>query len=226
MAIRTSIQPRQIIRNVVMLLLCVGFGIWGWYDFAIKIPALETAVTEHAKLLAVTDSAERRKAEGGTLTAAEIEAYEMARAELAARFKERPEPPAAYDRAVQLWVYVVGCGILGTVWCIWALWSLSRKRYALEDDDSLVLPEGRYPVADLKGIDMSRWMEKSIAVVELPNGDKALLDDYKYKNVDRIVGAIAQRFHPDDWTDEAKPVRKSAESESASNGDARADSGR
>jgi hypothetical protein len=51
-------------------------------------------------------------------------------------------------------------------------------------------------------------MDKSVATVKAVDGKSTLLDDYTYKHVDRIVGAIASRLHPDDWTADARPVKK------------------
>ena len=59
---------------------------------------------------------------------------------------------------------------------------------------------------------MSIWMKKSIARVEVKGETGPIvLDDYEYENVYLIVGALAHRFHPDAWTEEAKPVKDDAE---------------
>ena len=57
------------------------------------------------------------------------------------------------------------------------------------------------------------WMAKSIAWLVHSDGTRVKLDDYKHKNLYLIVGAIASRLHPDQWTPEAKPVK--AEQEAA-----------
>ena len=41
MPIRTTIQPFVFWRNAIFAILCVVFGLWGWYDYSIKIPNLE-----------------------------------------------------------------------------------------------------------------------------------------------------------------------------------------
>jgi hypothetical protein len=33
------------------------------------------------------------------------------------------------------------------------------------------------------------------------------LDDYKFRNMDKIVGVLAHQFEPGRWTDEVKPVK-------------------
>ncbi|MDZ4754810.1 MAG: hypothetical protein SGJ11_09975 [Phycisphaerae bacterium] len=217
MAIRTSIQPGQLYRIAFLGLLCVGFGIWGAYDYWVKIPAQEALVAEHTALLSTKDALEAKQLRG-TLSTAEETELTSAREALALRFLEAPTPPAAYDRPVQLWVYVIGCGVLGVPSVAWMLWSIRRKQYELTDDGSLITPEGTCRIDEVKGIDMSRWMEKSIAMVTLPDGSKSVLDDYKYKNLHLIIGALAHRFHPDEWTIEARRILKPAPDAATSDG--------
>jgi hypothetical protein len=107
---------------------------------------------------------------------------------------------------VQLWLYIVGCGVAGVPWFIWAQWQLSRKRFKLNDDGSFVSAEGTFAADQIAGIDMSKWMAKSIARVETADGRKIELDDYKYKGVEDIVATLAARFHPGEWTSDARPV--------------------
>ncbi|MCP3858835.1 MAG: hypothetical protein GY704_04225 [Phycisphaeraceae bacterium] len=80
--------------------------------------------------------------------------------------------------------------------------------WRLEEDGTLVTPDGSFPADQITDIDMSVWMKKSIARVEVEGPTEPIvLDDYEYENVYLIVGALAHRFHPDAWTDEAKPVK-------------------
>ncbi|MFO0828192.1 MAG: hypothetical protein U0572_08580 [Phycisphaerales bacterium] len=217
MSIRTSIQPRILYGKPIYAAVCLAMGIWGWYDYAITIPRMENAVAEHAQLTARKDELTAKRASGGTLSTAEIADYERVSAELATRFKEAPTPPASYDRAVQLWLYIIGCGVLGPPMFLWPLFQAMRRKYELDDDGTLRLPEGTCNIDEIKSIDMSRWMSKSIATVTLPNGATSTLDDYQFKNLHLIVGAIAHRLHPDEWTSEAKQVKaKPAESDAAS----------
>ena len=52
-------------------------------------------------------------------------------------------------------------------------------------------------------------MKKSIAKVEIKDrSEPIVLDDYEYADVYLIVGALASRFHPDEWTEEAKPIKE------------------
>ena len=76
------------------------------------------------------------------------------------------------------------------------------------DDASLECPEGVFTSDQIKDIDMSKWMAKSKAWLIVEPDKRILLDDYKFKNMHVIVGYFASRFHPDDWTGEAKPIKQ------------------
>jgi hypothetical protein len=205
MAIRTSIQPGQLLRIGFIGVLSFGLGLWGLYDYAVKIPRAEALVAEHAALVATKDALEAKQL-SGALTAEETTSLENTRRTLAERFIEAPVPPAAFDRAVQLWVYVVLCGLVGTPWAVWMYLSLKKRQFELTEDGTLVTPEGSCPLREVRDIDMSRWMDKSIAVVTLADGTTSLLDDYKYKNLHLIVGAVASMKYPELWTADARKV--------------------
>ena len=53
-------------------------------------------------------------------------------------------------------------------------------------------------------------MAKSVAAVEHRDGRRIKLDDYVHKDLHLIVGSIASRLHPEDWDDDAKPVKRAA----------------
>ena len=38
MAIKTSLQTRYVIRSIGMSVACIVLGLWGVYDYAVKIP--------------------------------------------------------------------------------------------------------------------------------------------------------------------------------------------
>ncbi|MAH66406.1 MAG: hypothetical protein CMJ27_08445 [Phycisphaerae bacterium] len=165
------------------------------------------------------------------LTDEEKEEYKTLKKTIEVDFENTaPEPPASYDGWVNFWVYFVGTGILGTPWFVWKLASRRGKVWRLEDDGALSTPEGTFAADQITDINMSIWMKKSIARVGVEGRiEPIILDDYEYENVYLIVGALAHRFHPDDWTDEAKPVKDDEpddEQEDASddpNGDETAD---
>jgi hypothetical protein len=56
------------------------------------------------------------------------------------------------------------------------------------------------------GIDLTTWMSKAIAWVEVEGGRRIQLDDYKYRFTEDIVGVLAQRFYPGEWTSDARPI--------------------
>ena len=204
MAIETRIQPRQTIQNVAYGILCLGLGIWGWYDYAVKIPTSEAAFHEYTAAMDRKGALEKFTTERA-LTDGEKAEYNAVQGTLA-KYKEKPAEPAAYDRAVQLWLYIVGCGVLGAPWFAYAQWNLSRSRFRLGDDGAFECAEGKFRADQITGIDMSRWMLKSIAVVQVEGGRNILLDDYKYKGVEDIVAQLAQRFEPGKWTSDARPI--------------------
>lgn len=204
MAIETRIQPRQTIQNVAYGFICLVLGLWGWYDYSVKIPSHQAAFDEYTLAEKAKSSLEER-ARAAPLGDAEKAEYKAAELILA-KYKEKPAEPAAYDRPVQLWLYIVGCGVLGVPWFAYAQWDLSRRRYRLGDDGSFSSGGTTYDAAQITGIDMSRWMSKSIATIEIEGGARVPLDDYKYKGVEDIVAQLAQRFEPGKWTSDARPI--------------------
>ena len=103
---------------------------------------------------------------------------------------------------MQLWLYIVGCGVLGTPFFVWNLIVMPRAaaKWRLNEDGSLDTPEGAIPADQIANLDMSRWMAKSIATIETSDGRSIKLDDYKFRNMDLMIGALAQRFAPGEWT--------------------------
>jgi len=123
--------------------------------------------------------------------------------------------PAAYDRPVQMWLYVIGCGVMGAPWFLWQWLAAARVRFRMEDDGTLQAGKDRIAPDRIADIDMSKWMSKSIATVVTTDGKRIVLDDYKYRGMDKIVGAIATRFYPDDWTPDARDLKRIREQEAA-----------
>jgi len=204
MAIETSIQPRQTIQNVAYSVICLALGLWGWYDYSVKIPNAEAAFREYSAAAERHSAIEKLSTER-PLTEAERAEFNSVRA-VKEKFKEVPSEPAAYDRPVQLWLYIVGCGAMGVPYFVLAQWQLSRRRFRLGDDGSFECVEGTFTAAQVTGIDMSRWMAKSIATVQVEGGLGIALDDFKYKGVEDIVAHFAARFEPGKWTSDARPI--------------------
>lgn len=112
--------------------------------------------------------------------------------------------PSKFDRQFQ-WVYI-SCIILVPIY-LRSMFRILGRTYILEDDGTLITPGGTWSQEEIKDIDMSRWMAKSTATVDVGDGESILLDAYLYKNLDAIVGAIAHRLHPAQWQADARPVK-------------------
>ena len=121
----------------------------------------------------------------------------------------RVSEPHRYDRIIRGLIFIPLLPMAPIFLWIW--YSTKRRVYQLDDDGTLHMPEGTWTWDEIKDIDMSRWMKKSIAYVEHADGSRVMLDDYKHKNLHLIVGRIASRFYPEQWDEEARMVRKRAE---------------
>ncbi len=207
MTISSSPRLRPLITNLVFVVICLGFGIWGAYDYWVRIPEQERLCDRYDDLLAQkAELIQRNQGTSPSNVSADSKRYDEIESELAT-FSSPPQRPGAFDRAVQLWAYTVGCGILGTPYFLWASLQLLRRKFRLDEDGTLHAPEGVVKRQDIADIDMSRWMRKSIATVVAKDGTRVELDDYKFKDLHLIVGAIAHRFYPDQWTEEARKVK-------------------
>lgn len=119
----------------------------------------------------------------------------------------RVAAPAKYDRIMQ-WLFIACLPM--APYFLWTVLRTRRRVYRLDDDGTLHMPEGTWAARDVADIDMSRWMAKSIAWVVHRDGTRVKLDDYKHRNLHLIVGAVASRLHPADWTPEARPLQGAA----------------
>jgi hypothetical protein len=113
--------------------------------------------------------------------------------------------PGKYDRLTQ-WAFIA-C-LPCAPYFFWMYFVARRRRYTLDDDGTLHTQAGTWPADEIADIDMNRWMAKSIAWVVHRDGARVKLDDYKFKGLHQIVGAIASRLHPDDWTEDARPAEQ------------------
>jgi hypothetical protein len=116
------------------------------------------------------------------------------------------EQPSTYDRPMQ-WLF-----ILCLPFVPWYVWQIARSRgqqFKLHPDGSLELPGEHWTAEELADIDMSRWMKTSKAWVIHTDGHRVMLDDYVFKGSFRIIGAIASERQPEQWTDQAKLIKKS-----------------
>ena len=86
--------------------------------------------------------------------------------------------------------------------------------YCLDDEGRLTTPEGTWDSEEIKDIDMSRWIAPKgnaratwTARVITNDEQKLLLDDYVYEDMHLIIGALAHRFYPDQWSPLAKRIQ-------------------
>lgn len=218
MAIVTRIQPFTLWRNVGFGLLCLVFGLWGAYDYWIKIPLLEEDSSKYEVTKEIVSNLEK-SAEKTPLTVPEIKQRDEAKntlTEIRARYNNTvPAKPAAYDRPMQLWLYIIGCGVLGVPMFAWPIIRTRMKPYRLEDDGTLRTPTTTIPESEIADIDMTRWCSPTgdrrstwTAKLLLKNGKQILLDDHDNKNMHLIIGAIAHRLHPKLWTAKAKRIEQ------------------
>ena len=105
-------------------------------------------------------------------------------------------------------------------WYAWTLIKHGRRRYRLDEDGTLHLPEGTWAAEDIADIDMGTWMKSSKAWVVHTDGTRVMLDDYIYKPLWRIVGELAASRYPEAWTEEAKPVKPKADENADEDDDA------
>jgi hypothetical protein len=91
---------------------------------------------------------------------------------------------------------------------------LKTHAFAL-DDEGLHLPDGTvWTHGEIASIDMSRWMEKSIAWAVHRGGGRRKMDAYLYKNLESVIGALAHRFDPAQWNPDGTMVKPPAEAAS------------
>ncbi len=132
-------------------------------------------------------------------------------------------PPSKFDRPMQ-WLFIL-CLPFGLYYL--RKYAQMKKRasiYCLDDEGTLSTPEGTWQSGEMADIDMSRWIAKSgnarstwtakVIVDDRQNPKLAigckqavLLDDYIYNDMHLIIGAIAHRFYPDQWTPLARRIK-------------------
>lgn len=156
-----------------------------------------------------------RVQEGSSLDGVHYFAYEVA--ERAVEGASAIPRPRVYDRPVQ-WMFIL-C-IPFAPYFLWEFYRQKSRVYQLDDDGTLHTPEGTFKPDSIRAIDMSKWMKKSIAHVEIDSGRRIKLDDYKQKDLHLIVGAIAAKLHPEEWDEHAKPVKPSKDGDGGRSGDA------
>jgi len=117
------------------------------------------------------------------------------------------QPPSKFDRPMQ-WLFILCLPFVP--WYAWAAITARKRKYVLDQDGTLHMPGGTWSRDDIAEIDMSLWMRKSKAWVVHVDGHRALLDDYVFKGLHRIIGVLAHAQDSDQWTMDAKRVKADA----------------
>jgi hypothetical protein len=113
-------------------------------------------------------------------------------------------PPSAFDRPVQ-WMFIL-CLPIAPFYIAQYL-RIRGRRYTLDDDGTLHMPEGTWKPEEIADIDMGRWMEKSVAEVVHADGTRVKLDDYFHRDLHLVIGGIAHRLHPEQWNEDGTKVK-------------------
>ncbi|MEE8155030.1 MAG: hypothetical protein V3T53_08785 [Phycisphaerales bacterium] len=203
MALTTSIARHYALRQIIMAVVCLVLGLWGLYDFAIKIPAQQERYQKFENLSAEKADLEAKREERGQLTDDEIIDYEATVAQI--NELGSPTKPGELDRLVKGLAFVPCLPFVP--YFLWVYVRTKRQVYRLDDDGTLHLPQGAWPQDQIADIDMSRWMAKSIVYVVHTQGTRVKLDDYKHRNLHLIIGGIASRLYPKAWDAEAKQIK-------------------
>jgi len=277
MAIQTKLQTRFTVQKLFAVVICLLLGLWGVYDYVVKIPAqtrahergqvfplVKTALeapfdsdTRTQSIVAAQTAVRDAQAKllnvklDGNLTREElVEAVEgvtesteqqwlailalfkTALDETALRTPTQPPsdridlayklaetgnnavanvaPPGRFDRTTQ-WMFILCLPF--APYFLWGLVRARRHAYRLDDDGTLHTPDQTWTAEEIADVDMSRWMAKSVAWVVHTDGRRIKLDDYVYRNVHLIAGALASARYPEQWDAEARKVRGDDEDE-------------
>lgn len=206
MAVVATARQKRVLWLVAYAILSFVLGVWGAYDYWVRIPAHEREYAEFSANKEVFDLLEA-KASATALTESEIRSYTAAKLVLQSFKDATPEPVPAYDRPLQLWVYIIGCGVVGAPWMLYAVSKLRRQRLELDNDGNITMNGVLMKSEQIQSIDMSRWMSKSIATVHGTNGESIKIDDYLMQDAHLIVGRVAHRFAPEDWNIDGTRVK-------------------
>ena len=220
MPITTNVAPSYAWRMIFIGVLCAVFGVWGAYDLWVKIPRQERAFEQYKTIDAEIKKLEEKQTavrkSGRELSREELLNLDQARSQLTALMPggAPPVPPSKFNKATQ-WAYIL---CLPTAPYFFLLVRRVRKQmYSLDEEGNLgfvnddAQGSGTWKRDEIADIDMSIWMRKSIAHAVHTDGKRLKLDAYLHKNLDKIVGLIANRLHPDQWDPEAKPIKPAEE---------------
>jgi len=200
----TSIARHYYWRQVITAVICVGRAVWGAYELWGAIPQQEDRDEMYQEYL-------QYKEREDLLVGRDRDRYEELVAWVDSLEGEMPEKPNVYDKPMQ-WLFI-SC-ILYVPWAAWQIRKTNKRNHRLDENGDLHLPDGETWTRDeIAGIDMSKWMAKSIAWVIHQDSRRFKLDAYLYRDLEHIIGRIAHRFEPEQWNPDGTKVKPEGEEE-------------
>ncbi|GEM_PF-3685476 len=200
MAIQSRLATGYWMRKAILTVLFVSFGCWAAYDGWILFPSEAASWREYNDVYLPLES---RVREGGTLIGDDARTWN----ELKSKYPQAPKERTELDVWIQRWLILPVCFGVSALFLV--TWALSARRvYTYNDDGSLVAPEGTFRADEMTGIDMTRWMSKSIAMLEISGGPKGggravKLDAWIYADLEDVIESLNRRFHPEEYKSEA-----------------------
>jgi hypothetical protein len=218
MAITTRIAPFYGGQKLLAFVLCAVFGVWGAYDYFVKIPRQEKGFQVYLAVKEQFKQLDDLRAAGKLVDPEQIQQYEQTKTviEAMAPGGNEPTPPSKFNRVTQ-WFYMACLPF--APYFLWLFIKAKRQRYTLDDHGALhftgdpQLQTGVWRQDEMADIDMSRWMAKSIAYLVHNDGTRLTLDAYLHKDLHLIIGAIASQFYPDQWDAQAKQIKSASDAD-------------
>ncbi|MFG0329504.1 MAG: hypothetical protein ACF8PN_06335 [Phycisphaerales bacterium] len=200
MAIETRLATSYWIRKAIFAVALLVVGVWSTYDGWVKYPAEVERFAEYRRFLDLEQ--ERLNMNLTPDEARELEALEQSLGVSEPDFEKRkPKERSELDVLVQRVVAGL-CFLFAAV--VIVTWVISaRKKYLYKDDGTLEAPEGTFPPTRQTGLDKTRWMSKSIAMLEIDGGPRVesgqavKLDAWIYAGMEEIIADLDRRFHPE-----------------------------
>ncbi len=196
MAIQSRLATGYWLRKAILTVLFLAFGLWAAYDGWVLFPAQAQRWKEYDE---VYRPLEARVRAGEPLIGEESRTYNT----LKAKYPQPPTERTDMDVALQRWGILPLCVGISVLFVV--TWIISARRvYTYNDDGSLIAPEGTFTADEMTGIDMTRWMSKSIAMLEINGGPKGggqavKLDAWIYAELEDVIDALNRRFHPEEY---------------------------
>jgi len=227
MAIQSRLATGYWMRKVILTAIFFGFGCWGVYDGWKAWPRQRDAWKEYQEFERLEEL--RRASRDEALMGEDHRRWEALRS----KYPKAPRQRSDLDVSMQRWAIVPICfSVSGLFLITWAI--SAKRRYTYNDDGSLIAPEGAFRADEMTGIDMTRWMSKSIAMLEIKGGPKGggtavKLDAWIYAGLEEVIETLNRRFHPEEYrgnggegesgADERDVIAESELPDSLDNGD-------